>query len=422
MPNYSESKVAQLLHFDATQDYLLPPVPLPPINRVPTPYYIAFRVFSMQPQELEQMGSAMGVSRLLNNEFNKKELIQHLCTEGGMGLDLSDWSSKRMKQSLMEISDPLMIALRARISGQTLTAMIDLIAQRYSPGSIDILQQGVKRIAATFQELYSQNKQYKIAIPKERQLVTFFSQIAERVFGETRDPLKMLVVACPRYGESDEYDRLEGGLSQTAGIYLSSLPLLTNVLTKNCVPFQGLMLINDTEEQMIDGSLLQRLGLTIETYRAKCRENVVATDQAIVQDSRITNVSVSLFTEAFPEFIGVTANIERQLFRLLQQDERLKLAMEEVANMRLERHRKIMGGVGDLSDSLYLALHYAAEYMALGYLCRSHFQLSNNSLIVNYNSPNVEQFNSQELLAKCMSGNIPAETINTIPVFQVKYY
>ena len=96
--------------------------------------------------------------------------------------------------------------------------------------------------------------------------------------------------------------------------------------------------------------------------------------------------------------------------------------MAKVADNRLPRHTKILGGQCDFSDSLYLAIHYSAEYMVLGYLCRLYPELRKNSFIVNYNSPNVEQFNSPQLLANCTMNNTSSSDQTIIPVFQVKFY
>jgi len=427
--SYSDAKVAQLLHYKPDQDYYLPPIPSVPSRRIsPTSDYIAYKVFSMHPLEVEELGSIMGVSRLDSiNEYSKKEIIQRLCENHGIPKELylralKEYSSKKMRQSLFEICNPLTTALEGKVTDEFLGIMIDSVAQRYSPDSVERMQEGVLRITSVLNELYTRRKRYGILMPKDQQLVSFFTQVAERVFGEKTDPLSMFVVACPRYGEHDEYDKLEEGLSQTASTYLYSLPLLTTVLTKNGIPYRGYILVNDTEEQMADGSLLGRLGLTKETYRAKCRGNVEAVNRAIVEDERITGVSAHLFTEVFPDFMAVTADLERQLCRLTKSDAGLRLAMAKVADTRLARHTKIMGGQCDFSDSLYLSLHYSAEYMALGYLCRLYSELNNNSLIVNYNSPNVEQFNSQELLANCTKGSALVGNLTAIPVFQVKFY
>lgn len=354
----------------------------------------------------------------------KREIVDQVCTENGIP-DIESpngYGFKRLKREIEAVSAPLVQRLKEKVPSDVLEIMVDNIAQRYSPDSAQAVQEAVQRIASMFQEMYSRAKHYGVLIPKDQQLLTFFTQVTERVFGEKTDPLNMFVVACPRYGEHDEYDTLEEGLSQTASTYLYSLPHLTSALTKSGIPYRGYVLVNDTEEQMADGSLLGRLGLTRETYRAKCRENVEAVKQAIAEDERITGVSAHLFTEVFPGFIDVTANLEKQLHHLTQSDSDLRLAMAKVADARLARHAKIMGGQCDFSDSLYLSLHYSAEYMALGYLLRLYPELSGDSFIINYNSPNVEQFNSQEVLVKCIRGDMSANRISTIPVFQVKYY
>lgn len=423
---YSDSKVSELLKYSLEADYRLPEVPITPKSPPRfNPYYAYYRV----------MGMSAGEFRLRVNDLpadatpeailaKKREIVNRVCIDNGVS-DIefpNGYGFKRLKKEIEAASTPLIQRLREKVPGDILEIMIDNIAQRYTPESAESVQEATQRIASMFGEMYSRAKHYGVLMPKDQQLLTFFTQVTERVFGEKTDPLNMFVVACPRYGEHDEYDTLEEGLSQTASTYLYSLPHLTSALTKNGIPYRGYVLVNDTEEQMADGSLLGRLGLTEETYRAKCRGNVEAVNQAIVEDERITGLSAHLFTEIFPDFMTVTADLERQLYRLTQNDADLRLSMAKVADARLPRHTKILGGQCDFSDSLYLAIHYSAEYMALGYLCRLYPEVANNSFIVNYNSPNVEQFNSQELLANCTRGNISSNNLTTIPVFQVKFY
>lgn len=354
----------------------------------------------------------------------KRDLIKQVCLKNGIDEESipNGYGFKRLKREIEIASIPLLKTFKDKVPSDILEFIVDAVAQRYTPESSESVQEATQRIASMFCEMYSRAKHYGVLMPKDQQLLTFFTQVTERVFGEKNDPLNMLMVACPRYGEHDEYETLEEGLSQTASTYLNSLPHLTSTLTKNGIPYRGYVLVNDTEERMADGSLLGRLGLTEETYRAKCSKNVEAVNQTIAEDERLTEVSAHLFTEIFPDFITVTADLERQLYRLTQSDDDLRLSMAKVADARLPRHTKILGGQCDFSDSLYLAIHYSAEYMALGYLCRTYSELSNNSFIVNYNSPNVEQFNSQKLLANCTRGNIPPDNLATIPVFQVKFY
>ncbi|MBI1982326.1 MAG: hypothetical protein HYS68_01960 [Candidatus Levybacteria bacterium] len=418
--------MSKLLEYSPRTDYRLPEISTtqkspPRFNS----YYAYYRVMGMSAGDfrlrIKNLPADATPEAIL---VRKREIVDQVCTENGIP-DIESpngYGFKRLKREIEAVSAPLVQRLKEKVPSDVLEIMVDNIAQRYSPDSAQAVQEAVQRIASMFQEMYSRAKHYGVLIPKDQQLLTFFTQVTERVFGEKTDPLNMFVVACPRYGEHDEYDTLEEGLSQTASTYLYSLPHLTSALTKSGIPYRGYVLVNDTEEQMADGSLLGRLGLTRETYRAKCRENVEAVKQAIAEDERITGVSAHLFTEVFPGFIDVTANLEKQLHHLTQSDSDLRLAMAKVADARLARHAKIMGGQCDFSDSLYLSLHYSAEYMALGYLLRLYPELSGDSFIINYNSPNVEQFNSQEVLVKCIRGDMSANRISTIPVFQVKYY
>ncbi len=424
--NYSDAKVAELLKYSPDVDYRLPEIStLEKIQRKFNPYYFYYQIMKMPSEDFKlRVGDLLSDATPDMVLAKKKEFVEKVCRENGVpSSELPiGYGVKRLRNEIEIISAPIVQRLKEKISGDILKLMIDNIAQRYSPDKIQFVQDVVKRIASIFSDLYSRSKYYGVLMPKDQQLLAFFTQVAERVFGEKTEPLNMFVVACPRYGEHDEYDRLEEGLSQTASTYLYSLPLLTSILAKNGIPYRGYILVNDTEEQMAGGSLLERLGLTRETYRAKCRGNVNAVNQAISENERMPDVSTHLFTDVFPEFIEVTANLERQLYRLTQSDSSLRLAMAKVADGRLARHAKIMGGKCDFSDSFYLSLHYSAEYMALGYLCRLYPDLSGDSFIVNNNSPNVEQFNSQELLARCTRGDTLSDNPMTIPVFQVKVY
>lgn len=420
--SYSSGRVAELLNYSPDEEYRLPAIPQ--VNQSQNkfnPYFAYYQIMAMHESEFS---ARFGVGDVITPQevlTKRKEVIEQLCREHGE-VEPKGYGFKRLKREIEEVSAPLIQTLKNRVPGGVIDVVYDQIAQRYSPDSTAPMLKAIQDLSLVFQELYTRSRRYGILMPKDQQMLTFFSQIAERVFSDTRDPLNMFIVACPRYGEHDEYDRLEEGLSQTADTYLHALPLLTTVLQKYSIPYRGYILVNDTEEFLADGSLLERLGLNVETYRAKCRGNVDAISQAINEDERINGISAQLLTEVFPEFIEVTANLERQLYKLTQNDTNLRLEMARVADARLNRHIKIMGGECDFSDSMYLALHYSAEYMALGYLCRLYPNLSKNSFIVNYNSPNVEQFNSQELLAKCMKGTILSDRVNTIPVFQVKYY
>lgn len=425
MESYSPDKVAELLKYSPDIDYILADIPeqeQPKTNF--NPYYAYYRVMGMSASEFNTRFCISAASTPEQILTKKREVIDQLCGDNGITeIDSPHgYGFKRLKREIETVSTPLVQCLRDKISGDVLELMVDAIARRYTPQLAEAMVAATQRLSSVFQELYARSKRYGVLMPKDEQLLTFFSQVFERVFEENTDPLNMLVVACPRYGEHDEYDRLEEGLSQTASTYLYSLPLLTTVLTKNSIPYRGYILVNDTEERMADGSLLDRLGLNPETYRVKCRGNVEAVNQAIAEDERLTKISAHLLTEVFPEFVDVTANLERQLFHLSQSDYGLRLKMAKLSDARLARHTKIMGEKCDFSDSFYLSLHYSAEYMALGHLCRLYPELTSNSFIVNYNSPNVEQFNSLDLLASCMKSNLLSNSINIIPVFQVKYY
>ncbi len=423
---YSDAKVSELLKYSPETDYRLPDVPRtqessPRFN----PYYAYYRIMGMSLDEFRLRVDDLPVDATPETILSKKrEIVNQVCIESGnSNVELPNgYGFKRLKREIEAASAPLTQRLKERVPGDVLEKMIDSIAQRYTPELAESVKESTQVVASMFGEMYSRAKHYGVLMPKDQQLLTFFTQVTERVFREKTEPLNMFVVACPRYGEHDEYETLEEGLSQTASAYLYSLPHITSALTKNGIPYRGYVLVNDTEEQMADGSLLGRLGLTKETYRAKCRGNVEAVNQAIVEDERITGLSAHLFTEIFPDFVAVTADLERQLYRLTQSDANLRLAMAKVADNRLPRHTKILGGQCDFSDSLYLAIHYSAEYMALGYLCRLDPVVANNSFIVNYNSPNVEQFNSRVLLANCTRGNISPDNLATIPIFQVKFY
>lgn len=423
--SYSDAKVAELLKHSFDADYRLPDIPrLAKPSRSFNPYYAYYRIMRLSSDEFKARADLPEDASPNTILARKREIIHQVCLENGASdAELPNgYGFKRLKREIEAATVPLTQKLKDKIPGNVLEIMIDEIAQRYSPGSAESIQQAVQRISSIFHEMYSRSKHFGVLMPKDRQLLAFLSQVSERVFGENTKPLNMFVVACPRYGGHDEYDRLEEGLSQTASTYLYSLPLLTTTLSKNGIPYRSYVLVNDTEEQMADGALLSRLGLTPETYRAKCRGNVEAVNQAISEDDRLSNVTAHLFTEVFPSFVDVTATLERQLYRLTQNDASLRLAMARVADARLPRHIKILGGKCDFSDSLYLAIHYSAEYMTLGYLCRLYPELSGDSFIVNYNSPNVEQFNSPELLANCTNGVALSENPMTIPIFQVKFY
>lgn len=424
--NYSNDKVAILLQYSSNIDYRLPEIlqgkePKRKLN----PYYVYYCVMGMPAEEFRLRASGLSADATPETILEKKkDVITKICLENGVAeIALPHrYGFKRLKREIENVSAPLIQIFKEKVPGDVLETLVDSIAQRFTPASVEVIQKATQRMAAIFNEMYSKSRHYGVLMPKDEQLITFFSQIAERVFGEKTSPLEMFIVSCPRYGEHDEYDTLEEGLSQSARTYLYSLPLFTTIFAENGIPYKGHILVNDTEEHMAEGSLLERLGLTKETYRAKCRGNVEAVDKAMTEEERMTNVTTHLFTEVFPEFISVTANLERQLYQLTQNDAKLRLEMAKVADSRLPRHTKIMGGTCDFSDSLYLAIHYSAEYMALGYLCRLHPELSRDSFIVNYNSPNVEQFNSRELLVQCTHGDTVLNNVRTIPVFQVKFY
>ena len=301
---------------------------------------------------------------------------------------------------------------KRNIDGTTKLTMEDFIARKYRPNDIQKLSTDTQKIANILNDLF-EARRANVLTPSGEELIAFFEQIADRALGETTNPLEMIMVTCPRYNED--------GLSETADAYLSGLPRLTSIFTKYEIPFRGYILVDDAEERVASGEYLSRLGLTTESYKKECKRNVEAISRVLTEDDRFAQVSVQAFGEMFPDFINTVANLERQLFKLTKEDYELRLSLAGIAHSRLARHTKILGGQCDFSDSMYLAIHYSAEYMALGYLCRLYPGLRSNSFIVNYNSPNVGQFNT-DLLSKCIKGSPLPEDLKNIPVFQVKLY
>ncbi|MEK7497972.1 MAG: hypothetical protein AAB656_03575 [Patescibacteria group bacterium] len=415
---YSDAKVAGLLKYSPGVDYRLPDIvavqrPTPSFN----PYYVYYRIMGMPLGEFRLQAGDLPEATPETVFARKREAISQIYKENGMpDVEFSKgYGFKRLKKEIEAVSAPLVQVFKEKVSNATLETIIGNIAQRYTPGSVELIQEQVQRITSVFSEMYSRAKNYGVLMPKEQQFLRFFTQVAERVFEENTNPLNIFVVTCPRYGEQDE-------LSETANAYLYALPHITQALTRGNIPYRGYVLIDDAEEHVADGLYLSRLGLTPETYQAQCTRNVDLVKRAITEDERINGVSVHPFGTIFPDFVDITADLERQLYKLAQDDADLRLSMAKVADTRKARHTKILGGECDFSDSLYLAIHYSAEYMALGYLCRSYPELSEDSFIVNYNSPNVEQFNSTNLLAKCIKRDVLKGNLATVPIFQVKLY
>jgi len=424
---YSEEKIAQLLKYNPDYLYLLPPLPINfDSKRTPSPYYIAAKVYTMSADELEIEGTKRKVSRdFKTNQINKKRLVRRICTEHGVPFP-SDLYLKGLKERFSVYVNPVINIFKGKLEEHNLNVLRDRMGYYFdpTPNNSKRLVDKVKHFVDFFDILFKNSGKNGFQLPIGDQLLTFVIQIADRVIGQELSPLEILVVVCPRYGEFDDYSTLEEGLSYTARTYLKSLPFLVRNLKRLGVQLNGHMLVNDSEDEMAGGHLLRRLSLDADSYSEKCNGNVVAINQALLspENSNLLEVfDVQLLTEAFPEFKIITQITENRLFQLCLTSVDMRLMIGKVADSRYERHKKIMGEPFDFSDSFFLALHYAAEYLAFGYLCRSHPELSNNSFIANYNSPNVYLFNIPSLFAKLIQGEISKE-INNIPVLQIKYY
>ncbi len=421
---YSEDKVAQLLNYSPDIDYRLPVLTTTKkYESVPTGYYIFSQVMGLDREDI-QMQFGKQCRELDDKSFSslKYEITRNLCKDFGVEypeeVDRGSESGVNYKSIFNETQQAL-LPLREyfekrNIDGHTRDEMEDYIARKYKPDDTQRLNDNTQKIANIFSDLFKARRA-NILTPTGDGLVVFFKQVTDRVFGETTNPLHMIMVTCPRYNEDE-------GLSETAGAYLSGLPRLTSVLTKHGILYEGHILVDDAEERVAGGAYLSRLGLTNKSYIVECDRNVKAIRRAVAKDDRLANVSVQPFGDMFPDFVDTAADLERHLFRLTKIDLDLRLSMAEIAQTRLARHTKILGGICDFSDSLYLSIHYSAEYMVLGYLCRLYPELSRDSFIVNYNSPNVEQFNNVDLLARCIQENALSNGLISVPVFQVKLY
>jgi len=424
--DYSDTKVSHLLDYSPGIDYkLLGPLRIEYREGPLTGYYLFSKVMSLDKEGVfDQFGEPS--DHLDDRGFSqlKYKLARDLCNnldvkypnevENGSRTGVNYKSILRQTQ---EITQPLRECLERRnLEATTKDLITDYIARRYDPEQVESIKKSVQKIASVFSEMYSESKRYGVLMPSNQQLLTFFGQVSRRIFGEMHEPINIFIVTCPVYNDQDE-------LSESASAYLSALPLFTTTLLKYSIPYRGYILVDDAEEHLAGGLYLDRLGLTQSTYSAKCKRNVETVKQAIADDERITQVSAHLFSEKFPDFTRVTADLEKRLYQLSQNDPELRLAMAKVADARLPRHTKILNGKCDFSDSMYLAIHYSAEYMALGYLCRLRSgSLGEDNFIVNYNSPNVEQFNNVDLLANCIEGNVSSGDLISVPIFQVKLY
>lgn len=355
----------------------------------------------------------------------KKQLVKDVCSdhqipdeEIPLGLGV-----KQLRRDLREIAQPVIGVVGKRLRGEQQKKLIDYVARLYRPERKSKLTKDFTSLGEFFHKLQIVAQRTQLKLPQNNELLAFIQQLTEGVLAES-GPLTMLAVACPRFGENDEYDCLEAGVSQTAKTYLHSLPKITELLSEYSIPLKGVLLVNDSEDGLLGGELLGRLGLTPESYHALCQENVIAIQEAL-EDFPLylkENLHVVLFTELFPQFKGLVGKIENRFYQLMQEDFGFYERIVKTTKSRFERQQKILGGSTNFDKHLYLTLHYAAEYLALGYLCREVSVLNRSSFIVNYNSPNVVYFNCDRLLAKVIQGRPNPEGINFIPVFQVKFY
>ena len=422
---YSEDKVSKLLGYELGADYRLPaPIKIGEEEDPPTGYYLFNQVMSLDRQGVT-VDFRERVDSLDDREFSKLKykITRNLCERFGVkypgevenGLQ-SGVNYRSISTQIRDTTSPLEEYFgKANLDSATRELIADYIARRYTPQSGESIKKSVQKIALMFSEMFSAARRYGFLMPKEEQLLVFFTQVAERVFGEKDDPLIMLMVTCPRYNEENE-------LSETASAYLSVLPHLASVFTKYEIPYRGYILVDDAEERVAGGLYLSRLGLARESYRAECIRNVEVVRQTVASNNRLAQVLARPFGDMFPDFMNVVADLERRLYQLTLDDSELRLSMAKIADARLPRHTRILGGQCDFSDSLYLTIHYSAEYMALGYLCRLYPELRGDSFIINYNSPNIGQFNDLNLLARCIKEDISPDNLSTVPVFQVKLY
>lgn len=426
----------RLLGYQKEEHYRLEPLAVEARSKAINPVYIYCKIMGTNLSEAMQFSqticSSLNPPVLTGKESGrellaiKKQLVRDVC----LGCQINEkviplgLGVRRIRRDLREITQPVVEVVGERLGGEQQEKLIDYVARIYSPERKIDLVKGFTTLREFLKELQETAQRKRLKLPNNDQLLTFTQQLSERVLGVTKAPLTMLAVACPRFGENDEYDRLEIGVSQTARTYLHSLPKITELLVKYQIPFKGVLLVNDTEDELLGGFLLRRLGLTPETYHGLCQGNIAAIQEALagLPSHLKRNLGVALFTESFPQFKKLVQRTEKRFYQLMQDDNDFFEAIVRTARNRFERHQKILGGSTDFDQHLYLTLHYAAEYMVFGYLCRKVPALSESSFIVNYNSPNVVHFNLAKLLAKTIQGEPNPEDINPIPVFQVKFY
>lgn len=400
-----------------------------------SPIYIYYKIMGSNLSEAIQFSETVSPSLNLpvftGNEgvedllVAKKQLVMGVC----LGCQIAEeeipfgLGVKRMRRDLREIAMPIIRTVGKGLRDKQQEKLVDYIARFYHPERKVDLMRSFTSLGEFFKELRGTAQKAGLKLPSSDQLLMFIQQLSERFLG-LETPLTMFAVACPRFGENDEYDRLEAGVSQTAGTYLQSLPEITELLVKYQIPFKGVLLVNDTEDELLKGSLLMRLGLTPKMYHALCQGNVTAIQETLIDfPSHLReNLAVALFTEVFPQFKELVQRAENRFYQLMKENGSFHGTMVNTAKKRFEKHQRILGGSTDLDKHLYLTLHYAAEYMILGYLLRSNPGLYGTSFVVNYNSPNMKYFNLCELLSKTIQGEPNPEEINPIPVFQVKFY
>lgn len=424
-----------LLSFQEGIDYRLEPLGVEREPEKISPVYIYYKIMGSNLSEAIQFRQtlcpAINLPVFTDKEdardslAAKKQLVRDVCLDRQIGEEEipSGLGVKRMRQDLREIAGPVVEVVGKRLGGKQQERLTDYVAKFYHPERKVDLMRGFTTLGEFFKELQITAQKTGLKLSNNDQLLIFIRQLSERVLGQTKEPLTMFAVACPKFGEDDDYDRLEVGVSQTARTYLQSLPQITELLVKHKIPFKGVLLMNDTEDELLGGSFLRRLGLTPETYHARCQGNVIAIQEASAESSsHLKNLETALFTETFPQFKELVQRSEKRFYQLMQEDNDFYKTMVNTAKKRFERHQKILGGSSDFDKHLYLTLHYAAEYMVFGYLLRQLPILKGESFIVNYNSPNVIYFNSGELLSKAVRGEPNPEEINPVPVFQVKFY
>ena len=415
--------MARLLGYMPGTDYRLPSLNRPQnLPDSPTGYYVFSQVI-----DLDKIGFAkrFGGNIDLTNDKNfsalKYKAARETCIQMGVKYpeevergSQTGVNNKTISRDIRETTSPIRKFLeRTCLEGESRGSILEHIARKYSPGSVEQTREGMQKILLMFEEIYALRRE-GFLMPRGEQLVSFFSQVFDLQLGGKLDQLKILMVTCPKYNEP-------GSLSDTANAYLNVLPKFTSILSKYGIPFMGKVLVDDAEERVAGGQYLSRMGMTEGGYRLECNRNVELVKSVVSRDKRMRGISVYTVGNAFPEFKGVVGNLEKQLYELCVNNLEFRRSMIDIAGSRLARHTKILGGQCDFSDSVYLTLHYAAEYMAVGYLCRARRDLGSQILLINYNSPNVDQFNNKDVLSSCVKNGVPSEFIS-VPTFQVKLY